>query len=153
MSKIIYSGNKFREFLSRRGITYQEASAFLGIDKNTIGKAVRGGNLNMSVLLTICNKYHLCISDFFVTEPDNEESTTYENSFEPTYPEASPVLSTVTEEFGSYKISKKPSFLYEDFLAAKDQEIALLREINELYKKQIEMLQEKILENGNKNDL
>ncbi len=153
MSKIIYSGNKFREFLSRRGITYQEASAFLGIDKNTIGKAVRGGNLNMSVLLTICNKYHLGISDFFVTEPDNEESTTHENSFEPTYPEASPALSTVTEEFGSYKISKKPSFLYEDFLAAKDQEIALLREINELYKKQIEMLQEKILENGNKNDL
>lgn len=104
MSKIIYSGNKFREFLSRRGITYQEASAFLGIDKNTIGKAVRGGNLNMSVLLTICNKYHLSISDFFVTEPDNDESTTYENSFEPTYPEASLALSTVTEEFGSYKI-------------------------------------------------
>lgn len=107
----------------------------------------------MSVLLTICNKYHLSISDFFVTEPDNDESATYENSFKPTYPEASPALSTVTEEFGSYKISKKQPFLYEDFLAAKDQEIALLREINELYKKQIEMLQEKILENSDKNDL
>lgn len=80
MSKIIYSGIKFREFLSRRGITYQEASAFLGIDKNTIGKAVRGGNLNMSVLLTICNMYHLNIADFFVLECDGEENSTHENS-------------------------------------------------------------------------
>ena len=63
------------------------------------------------------------------------------------------MLSTVTEEIGNYKISKKPQFLYEDFLATKDQEITLLREINDLYKKQIEMLQEKILEYDNKNNL
>ena len=153
MSKIIYSGNKFREFLSRKGITYQEASAYLGIDKNTIGKAVRGGNLNMSVLLTICNMYHLNISDFFITEPDSDDLSTYENGSTPIYSEATPVLSTVTEEIGNYKISKKPQFLYEDFLATKDQEITLLREINDLYKKQIEMLQEKILEYDNKNNL
>lgn len=139
--------------MSRKGITYQEASAYLGIDKNTIGKAVRGGNLNMSVLLTICNMYHLNISDFFITEPDSDDLSTHENSSTPIYSEATPVLSTVTEEIGNYKISKKPQFLYEDFLATKDQEITLLREINDLYKKQIEMLQEKILEYDNKNNL
>lgn len=152
MSKIIYSGNKFREFLSRRGITYQEASAFLGIDKNTIGKAVRGGNLNMSVLLTICNKYHLNISDFFIIESNDGEIGTYENSIDIPLPEPSHPLASVSEDFETYKISKKPKFLYEDLLAAKDLEIALLREMNELYKKQIEMLQEKIVENDSKKD-
>lgn len=107
----------------------------------------------MSVLLTICNMYHLNISDFFITEPDSDDLSTYKNSSTPIYSEATPVLSTVTEEIGNYKISKKPQFLYEDFLATKDQEITLLREINDLYKKQIEMLQEKILEYDNKNNL
>ena len=151
MSKIIYSGSKFREFLSRRGITYQEASAFLGIDKNTIGKAVRGGNLNMSVLLTICNMYHLNISDFFVSEGNDEEAQTHENRIAPQPLPTGHQLPSVSEEFETYKISKKPKFLYENLLASKDQEIALLREMNELYKKQIEMLQEKILENDSKN--
>lgn len=63
--KIVYSGDKFREYLTRHRITYQEASMQLGIDKNTIGKAVRGGNLNLNVLLTICNFYGLDISEFF----------------------------------------------------------------------------------------
>ena len=126
---------------------------FLGIDKNTIGKAVRGGNLNMSVLLTICNMYHLNIADFFVLEHDGEENQTHENSINPILSDNKQVLSSVSEEFEKYKISKKPKFQYEDFLASKDQEIALLREINELYKKQIELLQEKVLEIDNKNDL
>ena len=113
MSKIIYSGIKFREFLSRRGITYQEASAFLGIDKNTIGKAVRGGNLNMSVLLTICNMYHLNIADFFVLEYDGEENSTHENSITSILSDNKQILSSVSEEFEKYKISKKPKFQYE----------------------------------------
>lgn len=66
--KIVYSGDKFREYLNRHKITYQEASLQLGIDKNTIGKAVRGGNLNLNVLLTICNFYGLDISEFFKSE-------------------------------------------------------------------------------------
>lgn len=149
MSKIIYSGAKFREFLSRRGITYQEASAYLGIDKNTIGKAVRGGNLNMSVLLTICNKYHLNISDFFVSEYGEGEET-YENRFRSYSDASSPALSAVSEEFEKYKISKKTPFSFEDLLASKDHEIALLREMNELYKERLEMMQEKLLAESNK---
>lgn len=39
------------------------------------------------------------------------------------------------------------------FWHQKIRKIALLREINELYKKQIELLQEKVLEIDNKNDL
>ncbi len=106
MSKIIYSGIKFREFLSRRGITYQEASAFLGIDKNTIGKAVRGGNLNMSVLLTICNMYHLNIADFFVLEHDGEENQTHENSINPILSDNKQVLSSVSKNSRNIKFLK-----------------------------------------------
>ena len=100
----------------------------------------------MSVLLTICNMYHLNIADFFVLEHDGEENQTHENSINPILSDNKQVLSSVSEEFEKYKISKKPKFQYEDFLA-------LLREINELYKKQIELLQEKVLEIDNKNDL
>ena len=67
MAKIIrtsYTGDNFREFLQKRGITYKAAAADLKIDKNTIGKAVRGGNLNIGVLLKICNRYGLSIEDF-----------------------------------------------------------------------------------------
>ena len=144
MSKIVYSGAKFREFLLRRGITYQDAAAYLGIDKNTIGKAVRGGNLNMSVLLTICNKYHLSITDFFISEPGEEESQSYENRLNSSPVGVSEHLSTVSEEFEKYKISKKSPFSFEDLLSSKDHEIALLREMNELYKVRLESMQEKL---------
>ena len=73
--KIVYSGDKFREYLNRHKITYQEASLQLGIDKNTIGKAVRGGNLNLNVLLTICNFYGLDISEFFKSETLSDKNS------------------------------------------------------------------------------
>ena len=65
MAKIIrtsYTGDNFREFLQKRGITYKAAAADLKIDKNTIGKAVRGGNLNIGVLLS----WRECRADRFL---------------------------------------------------------------------------------------
>ena len=61
----IYSGDKLRRFLQYRGISYKMASAELGIDRNTVGKAVRGGNMNIDILLHICNHYGMKITDFF----------------------------------------------------------------------------------------
>ena len=103
----------------------------------------------MSVLLTICNKYHLNISDFFVSEYGEGEET-YENRFRLYSDESSPALSAVSEEFEKYKISKKTPFSFEDLLVSKDHEISLLREMNELYKERLEMMQEKLLAESNK---
>jgi len=43
--KLVYSGDSLRRFLHRKGLTYKDAAKELGLDKNTIGKAVRGGNI------------------------------------------------------------------------------------------------------------
>ncbi len=152
MSKIIYSGTKFREFLSRRGITYQEASNYLGIDKNTISKVIRGGNLSLNVLLTICNMYHLSISDFFSIEYDDDDPQTRENEISLALAENRPSSKQTSdpESVEKYISSKKTLFQYENYIASKDQEIDLLRELNQLYKQQINLLQEKVLESSYK---
>ena len=54
----VYSGEKLKNFLHRKGISYKDAAKELGIDKNTVGKAVRGGNLNVDIILRICNIYN-----------------------------------------------------------------------------------------------
>ena len=46
--KLVYSGDSLRRFLHRKGLTYKDAAKELGLDKNTIGKAVRGGNMNIN---------------------------------------------------------------------------------------------------------
>lgn len=73
-NKWIYSGKKFKNFLLRNGISYKVAATQLGIDKNTVGRAVRGGNLSVDTLLLICNEYDLKVSDFFVMASSKSES-------------------------------------------------------------------------------
>ena len=65
--KILYTGSRFKSFLKRNKISYKDAADALGIDKNTVGKAVRGGNLSIETILRICNLYQLKITDFFIT--------------------------------------------------------------------------------------
>ena len=65
-AKTIYSGSRFKSYLKRNKISYKDAADELGIDKNTVAKAVRGGNLNIDVILRICNVYHLDITDLFM---------------------------------------------------------------------------------------
>ena len=60
-----YSGVMFRTYLRQHNISYKEAAEVLGINKNTVGKAVRGGNLNINILLRICQVYGLDLRDFF----------------------------------------------------------------------------------------
>lgn len=64
--KLVYSGDSLRRFLHRKGLTYKDAAKELGLDKNTIGKAVRGGNMNINVLLSIANHWNFPITDFFI---------------------------------------------------------------------------------------
>lgn len=67
-----YTGDRLRRYLQRRGISYKEAAQILSIDKNTVGKAVRGGNLNVDILLHICNIFQMNVTDFFSCEAADE---------------------------------------------------------------------------------
>lgn len=92
--KLVYSGERLREFLRRNNISYKQAAEELGIDKNTVGKAVRGGNLNSDIILHICNTYNMPVSDFFVEVRVGYDSSSPEQS------------SAVAEPEVSYKNSK-----------------------------------------------
>ena len=75
--KLVYSGDSLRRFLHRKGLTYKDAAKELGLDKNTIGKAVRGGNMNINVLLSIANHWNFPITDFFIFVNQEECEETY----------------------------------------------------------------------------
>ena len=75
--KLVYSGDSLRRFLHRKGLTYKDAAKELGLDKNTIGKAVRGGNMNINVLLSIANHWNFPITGFFIFVNQEECEETY----------------------------------------------------------------------------
>ena len=129
--KIVYSGDKFREYLNRHKITYQEASLQLGIDKNTIGKAVRGGNLNLNVLLTICNFYGL-----------DKNSGGYPASV--SLSDLSKTVPFVAEEVAGYIVKNGVTPEIEELILSKDKEISLLKEMNNLYKERLDLYQKKL---------
>lgn len=52
--KLVYSGDSLRRFLHRKGLTYKDAAKELGLDKNTIGKAVRGRKYEYKRLTEYC---------------------------------------------------------------------------------------------------
>ncbi len=61
--ELIFTGEKLRQYLRRKGISYKMAAEQLGINKNTVAKVVRGGNVNVEVILKICNTYRLDVGD------------------------------------------------------------------------------------------
>ncbi|MEG1643343.1 MAG: hypothetical protein RR293_04265 [Bacteroidales bacterium] len=144
-NQLIYNGDKFREFLSKNKITYQNASNTLGIDKNTIGKAVRGGNVNTSILLKICNTYKLNLSDFFSIifndTNNNHNAETRKYSF---HPEDTP-SSFAGEPTGNYSTAPKSLELLEELVRSKDVEINQLKMLLKLYEERANILQSKIL--------
>ena len=78
-----YTGDKLRQYLQHNGISYKEAAKILSIDKNTVGKAVRGGNLNIDILLHICNIFQMSVTDFFnciITDKDGMARNYYISS-------------------------------------------------------------------------
>jgi transcriptional regulator with XRE-family HTH domain len=85
-------------------LSYKDAAEDLGIDKNTVGKAVRGGNLNIDIILRICNTYGLNIHDFFkLVEDENHSQTDYYISLD--NKNSSPLV--ISEPEINYKKSKK----------------------------------------------
>ena len=143
--RLVYSGERFRDFLAANHITYQEASNVLGIDKNTIGKAVRGGNLNTAILLKICNEYKLDLSDFFITVDDELPSGV--NYGEEYSEQESPVsddagYAAEDEEYYGAKISDK---VLKELLHSKELEISRLRMLVKLYQERVDMLQQQLM--------
>lgn len=141
--KLVYSGDLLRKFLHRKGLTYKDAAKELGLDKNTIGKAVRGGNLNINVLLNIANHWNLPITDFFTFVSNDECKETYFISTDsyPTEIENSDLA--VGEPVKIYKNTENIANK-DKLIASKRQEIELLQNLIANYRKRIELLQQEL---------
>lgn len=148
--RLVYSGERFRDFLAANHITYQEASNTLGIDKNTIGKAVRGGNLNTSILLKICNEYKLDLNDFFITvdEAFSQPDSYGEESPEPTSSGFDRSIYAEEDEETYGTKSKMSDNAMRELLQSKDQEISRLRMLVKLYQERVDMLQRKLMDDS-----
>ncbi len=142
--KLVYSGIKLRKFLQNKGITYKDAAQELGLDKNTIGKAVRGGNLNVSVLLSIANHWDFPITDFFsLVNPMMCESDyfirtkRYRNLSEEEF-------YAVAEDAKDYKNLKNLSTEELALKESKEREIELLNDLILNYQKRIDLLEQEL---------
>lgn len=142
--KLVYTGDLLRKFLHRNGITYKEAAKELGLDKNTIGKAVRGGNMNISVLLTIANHWNLPITDFFTFISNNECREAYFISPNQYVFDDRNSLTTAGEPLKLYKNNEKFINKPDAICELKRQEIELLQNLINNYQKRIEMLQQEL---------
>lgn len=142
--KLVYSGDLLRRFLHQKGLTYKEAAKELGLDKNTIGKAVRGGNMNINVLLNIANHWKLPISDFFTWVNSDECEGSYFISPSKYQALVEEEFSTVSEAPKIYKNVKNSSTEKSDLVVSKQHEIELLQELIQNYQKRIELLQQEI---------
>ena len=140
LKKLVYSGDKFRQFLQRYNISYKDAAETLGIDKNTVGKAVRGGNMNVDIILRICNTYNLNIVDFFKSlEPD--EAIEIENYYLSSDEE--PLSSSaVSEPIERYKKCENFNGDIDEIFDIISQSNAQLRELASQYEKSREKLEE-----------
>ena len=127
--KLVYSGDSLRRFLHRKGLTYKDAAKELGLDKNTIGKAVRGGNMNINVLLSIANHWNFPITDFFIFVNQEECEETYFISPNKYNNNSANDNLLVSEDSKIYKNIK--NLLTEELAlkASKQQEISLLQNL------------------------
>lgn len=125
--KLVYSGDSLRRFLHRKGLTYKDAAKELGLDKNTIGKAVRGGNMNINVLLSIANHWNFPITDFFIYNNNSANDNLL-----------------VSEDSKIYKNIKNLSTEELALKASKQQEISLLQNLIRNYQDRIDLLQQEL---------
>ena len=142
--KLVYSGDLLRRFFRRKGITYKDAAKELGLDKNTIGKAVRGGNMNINVLLNIANHWNLPISDFFIVVDQNGCDENYFISSDKYHSDSNNDGLVVSEDSKIYKNTKNLSTEELALKESKEREIALLQDLIANYTDRIELLQKEL---------
>ena len=142
--KLVYSGDSLRRFLHRKGLTYKDAAKELGLDKNTIGKAVRGGNMNINVLLSIANHWNFPITDFFIFVNQEECEETYFISPNKYNNNSANDNLLVSEDSKIYKNIKNLSTEELALKASKQQEISLLQNLIRNYQDRIDLLQQEL---------
>ncbi len=133
--KWVYTGKKLKALFQRRGISYKDAAARLGIDKNTVGKAVRGGNMNVDILLRICNEYGMPMTDFFAVEKEN--GADYLNSL-------SEEVSILEEECVKYKKCELSSDEIIELKTTLARTAALMQRATEEYQRCLKILDGKL---------
>ncbi|MEF2785480.1 hypothetical protein, partial [Barnesiella intestinihominis] len=116
----------------------------LGLDKNTIGKAVRGGNMNINVLLSIANHWNFPITDFFIFVNQEECEETYFISPNKYNNNSANDNLLVSEDSKIYKNIKNLSTEELALKASKQQEISLLQNLIRNYQDRIDLLQQEL---------
>lgn len=147
--KIIqYNGERFRRYLERNNLSYQDAAELFGVDKNTIGKVVRDKNVTMKVLLKIVNKCDFPIGHFFTSEVVKYEGEeTYENNGTKSRLNGpNPDFGFSSEPTGEYKKCEKQLRSLLDIIQAKDAENKSLQDTNNALREQVVLLQKNFLE-------
>lgn len=140
--KLVYSGEFLRELLQKKGMTYKDAAEILSLDKNTVGKAVRGGNLYVNVLLAIANQWQIPIERFFKYEGDEHGiSKSYYLSSDDWDKIHQNVENVVRESEEIYKKCQKSTGDFSGLLASRDREIAVLKELVKVYEERIKILE------------
>lgn len=139
--RLVYSGDLLRKFLHRKKLTYKDAAKELGLDKNTIGKAVRGGNMNISVLLNIANRWNFPITDFFAFVSDDENGETHFISPNPYIAQMGDEDTIAAESVKMYKNTKRYATTEKQISDSKRQEIELLQNLIANYQERIRLLQ------------
>ena len=151
--KLVYSGDSLRRFLHRKGLTYKDAAKELGLDKNTIGKAVRGGNMNINVLLSIANHWNFPITDFFIFVNQEECEETYFISPNKYNNDSANDNLLVSEDSKIYKNIKNLSTEELALKASKQQEISLLQNLIRNYQVRTDTVQDSETEKQLKEDI
>lgn len=140
---LIFSGEKFKEFLNKRSLTYIDAASQLKINKNTVGKAARSGNINVDVLLTICNTYKIPIDLFFKEEVDNENhDENQENSLYTEGPAEILHTGNVADDYAYYKKSEEFEKLFTKLSTFIKQENELIQALNDIFGEKIKFLED-----------
>ncbi len=117
----------------------------MGLDKNTIGKAVRGGNMNITVLLSISNRWDFPITEFFTFVDKEECGDSYFISPKKYRSLPEKEENTVEEGFKIYKNSKNLSTESMVLRESKLKEIAILKDLIKNYQERVALLEDELL--------
>lgn len=144
---IQYNGEKFRRYLERHNLSYQDAAEMFDVDKNTIGKVVRDKNVTMKVLLKIVNNCDFPIGHFFTSEVvEEEEDSTDNNRMKDRIGGPNPNFGFTAEQVGDYKNCEKQIRSLIEIIQAKDAENKSLQDTNHALREQVALLQRNFLE-------
>lgn len=123
-----FCGESLKKAIILRHMTLESVAKTIGVNKNTLNRATNSKQINIDSLLRICNSLQVSPSDLFI----------------PSYTTEQQPIHTAHEEDITYKSNPtaQPSqSIQAHYEMSQNEEIAMLRRLNENYLKQIKQLE------------